>query len=59
LDYDNLVDTSGYYYGVNAGFIFYTTDYIDIDLAYHYYAAQEIEFVDKIQGATLSVHYFY
>ena len=59
LDYDSLVDTNGYYYGANTGFIFYASDNIDIDLTYHYYAVQGIESVDKKQGLTLAIHYFY
>ena len=59
LDYDSLLDTHGYYYGINTGFIFYATDTVDVDLAYHYYSVQKIESVDKIQGITLSIHYFY
>ncbi len=59
LDYNAIEDTSGYYYGPTIGFIFYTTDNIDIDLSYHYYTVQEIEEAKNIKGATLSVHYFY
>jgi len=59
LDYDSLADTSGYYYGANTGFILYTTDTVDIDLAYHYYSVQKIESIDKIEGISLSIHYFY
>ncbi len=56
---DSLEDTDGYYYGGNAGFIIYATDNIDIDLNYHYQVVQEIGTLDSINGATLSLHYFY
>ena len=59
LDYSSLEDTSGYHYGPTAGFIFYTTDSIDIDLSYHYSTVQGMDGTDNIQGITFSVHYFY
>ncbi|RUM68972.1 MAG: hypothetical protein DSZ08_07385, partial [Sulfurovum sp.] len=30
-------DSSGYFYGLNAGLIIYATDNLDADLSYHYY----------------------
>lgn len=59
LDDDNLDDRNGFYYGANFGFIFYTTDRIDINLAYHYKLIQDIEKADNIHGATVSLHYFF
>jgi len=58
-DSDSIEDTRGYYYGLNAGLIIYTTDNIDADLSYHYYKVKDFENLDKIEGATFSLHYFY
>jgi hypothetical protein len=52
-------DVSTYYYGANFGFIIYATDNIDADIAYHYYQIVDFDEVDSIQGASLSLHYFY
>ncbi|PHS38745.1 MAG: hypothetical protein COB07_07945 [Sulfurovum sp.] len=54
-----LDDTDGFYYGGNGGFIIYLTDTIDLDLSYHYNVVQDIKTLDSMQGATLSLHYFY
>lgn len=61
LKYKNQIldDTDGFYYGGNGGFIIYLTDSIDLDLSYHYNIVQEIKAIDSMQGATLSLHYFY
>lgn len=56
---DSLEDTDGFYYGGNVGFIIYLTDTIDLDLSYHYHIVQEIKTIDSMQGATLSLHYFF
>ncbi len=56
---DSLEDTDGFYYGGNGGFIIYLADTIDLDLSYHYNIVQEIKTIDSIQGATLSLHYFF
>ncbi len=53
------VDTSGYFYGLNLGLIIYVTDSIDMDIGYHYYDVQDFEGLNKIQGLTFSLHYFY
>jgi len=52
-------DASTYFYGLNAGFIIYATDNIDADLSYHYYQVQDFAELDNLQGASLSLHYFY
>jgi len=52
-------ETNGFYYGGNFGFIIYTADNIDVDLSYHYYKIENIEFLDDLHGATLAVHYFF
>ncbi len=49
----------GFYFGGNFGFIIYTTDNIDIDISYHYYSVQNLDFLDDLHGATLAVHYFF
>jgi len=59
LDHDFLDDKNGYYYGGNFGFIFYATDRMDIDLSYHYQWIGSIDGADHMQGATLSLHYFF
>ena len=56
---DAVDDSNGYSYGAQTGFILYATDRIDIDIGYHYNVVQKIEGLDTLQGATLSLHYFY
>ena len=53
------VDTSGYFYGLNFGFIVYVTDTLDMDLGYHYYDTIQFDNLNSIQGFSLSLHYFY
>jgi len=57
--YLNYEESDGYYYGGNFGFLLYATDTIDVDLSYHYYMVNEIDLLDNMQGASLSIHYFY
>lgn len=52
-------ETDGFYFGGNFGFIIYATDDIDVDLGYHYYEVENLDFLDDLHGATLSVHYFF
>ncbi len=52
-------ETNSIYYGGKFGFIIYATDTIDIDLSYHYHIVQNLEFLDDLHGATLSLHYFF
>lgn len=52
-------DVSTYFYGANAGLLVYASDNIDADIGYHYYKIQNFEELDAIQGASLSLHYFY
>lgn len=52
-------ETDGFYYGGNFGFIIYATDDIDVDLSYHYYKVQNLDFLDDLHGATLALHYFF
>ena len=61
LSYDNdtVLDSSGYYYGGNFGFLLYATDRVDVDLSYHYYNVSGVDPIDSMQGATLSLHYFF
>ena len=56
---DDIDDSNGYSYGGQAGFIIYASDTVDIDIGYHYDKVDSIEGIDNIQGATLSIHYFY
>jgi len=58
-DVDGATDHSGYFYGINAGLIIYVTDNMDADLSYHYYKVKSFDALDKITGASLSLHYFY
>lgn len=51
--------TNNIFYGVNFGFVFYITDNIDMDIAYHYYFVDRLEPLDKMQGTSFSLHYFY
>jgi len=59
VGYLHYEEDDGYYYGGNFGFLLYTTDTIDVDLAYHYYKVDKLEPMDTMQGANLSIHYFY
>ena len=52
-------ETNGFYYGGNFGFIVYATDSIDVDISYHYYVVQNLDFLDDLHGATLALHYFF
>ncbi|MFT7880653.1 MAG: hypothetical protein ABXS91_09705 [Sulfurimonas sp.] len=52
-------ETKGFYFGGNFGFIIYATDDIDVDLGYHYYKVQNLDFLDDLHGLTLAIHYFY
>lgn len=59
VGYMHYEEDDGYYYGGNFGFLLYTTDTIDLDLSYHYYKLNKLEPFDSMQGASLSIHYFY
>ena len=59
VGYLNYEESDGYYYGGNFGFLLYATDTIDVDLSYHYYQVNKLEPLDTMQGASLSIHYFY
>jgi hypothetical protein len=51
--------TSGFYFGGNFGFLIYASDHIDLDLGYHYFSVGNLDYLDDIHGATLSIHYFF
>jgi len=61
LHYDDsyVLDSDGYYYGGNFGFLLYATDTIDVDLSYHYYGVSKLDPIDTMQGGSLSIHFFY
>ena len=59
VGYLNYEESDGYYYGGNFGFLLYATDTVDVDLSYHYYQVNKLEPLDTMQGASLSIHYFY
>jgi len=52
-------ETNGFYFGGNFGFIIYATDNIDVDISYHYYKVQNLDFLDDLHGASLGAHYFF
>lgn len=56
---DTISDNSGYYYGGNFGFLLYATDRVDVDLSYHYYNISGLDPLESMQGANLSLHYFF
>lgn len=58
-DRNTTISTSDGYYGLNAGLLFYITDDIDLDISYHYYFMDRLEPLDTMNGASLSLHYFY
>lgn len=52
-------ETNGFYFGGNFGFIIYANDDIDVDLGYHYYKVNNLDFIEDLHGATLAIHYFF
>ena len=58
MEEDDL-ESNGFYFGGNFGFLIYANDRVDVDLGYHYFSVQNLDYLDDIHGATLSVHYFY
>ena len=56
---DTISDNGGYYYGGNFGFLLYATDRVDVDLSYHYYNVSGLDLLESMQGANLSLHYFF
>ena len=52
-------ETNGFYFGGNFGFIIYASDNVDIDISYHYYSVQNLNFLNDLHGATLAMHYFF
>jgi len=58
-DSELFEETNGFYFGGNFGFIIYATDNIDLDLSYHYYKVQNLDFLDDLHGASLGAHYFF
>ena len=59
IDAPFLESNNGFYYGANFGFLIYGTDYLDLDVSYHYYKVEGIEPIDAIQGFTFGINYFY
>lgn len=61
LHYDTIssLESDGFYYGGNFGFLIYATANVDIDLSYHYYKVSDLDPADTMQGANLSLHYFF
>ncbi len=55
----HIEDEDGNHYGIHAGFIIYTMDNVDIDISYHYNRVSGFDTLDKMQGASLALHYFY
>lgn len=58
-DQNDSLDSDGFYYGGNFGFLIYTTATIDVDLSYHYHKVSGLDPLDTMQGASLSLHYFF
>jgi len=58
-DSELFEETNGFYFGGNFGFIIYATDNIDLDLSYHYYKVQNLDYMDGLHGASLGAHYFF
>ncbi len=56
---DDISDNDGFYFGGNFGFLIYATATIDVDLSYHYYKVSALDPLDTMQGASLSLHYFF
>jgi len=52
-------DNLGYSYGVSAGFMFYLSDNIDLDLGYRYMKVTELDNIDDISSASFAIHYFF
>jgi hypothetical protein len=58
-DSELFEETNGFYYGANFGFIIYAADNMDVDISYHYYKVENLDFLDDLHGTTLAVHYFF
>lgn len=58
-DKNDSLESDGFYYGGNFGFLIYATATIDVDLSYHYYKVSGLDPLDTMQGASLSLHYFF
>jgi hypothetical protein len=58
-DENDSLESDGLYYGGNFGFLIYATPTIDVDLSYHYYKVSGLDPLDTMQGASLSLHYFF
>ena len=52
-------ESNGFYYGGRFGFIIYAGDDADIDIGYHYYKVENLDFVDDMHGASAGIHYFF
>ena len=51
--------SNGFYYGGRFGFIFYTSDDMDVDIGYRYYKVTNLDYLDDLHGASLAIHYFF
>jgi len=58
-DENDATDNDGFYYGGNFGFLIYASAMLDVDLSYHYHKVSALDPLDTMQGATLSLHYFF
>jgi hypothetical protein len=58
-DENDSLESDGFYYGGNFGFLIYATATIDVDLSYHYYKVSGLDPLDTMEGASLSLHYFF
>lgn len=56
----NAVSTDrGYLYGLNGGINYVINDKVDIDLGYRYMKTTNLESIDKVSDAMLSLHYYF
>jgi hypothetical protein len=53
------LEQNGFYFGGNFGFIIYAGDTVDIDISYHYYKIENLDYLDDMHGAEVAVHYFF
>jgi hypothetical protein len=53
------LEQNGYYLGGTFGFIIYASDTVDVDISYHYYKIENLDYLDNMHGAEFAVHYFF
>jgi opacity protein-like surface antigen len=56
---DDIIDEDGFGIGTQTGFMFYTTESVDLDLSYRYTFIRNSDDLDSNYGFNISLHYFF